>query len=388
MDLQSIKDGFARAFGDTGEGLRFFYAPGRVNLIGEHLDYNGGYVFPCALNLGIYSAARKRGDSLIRLASGNMEPKVTVDSAHIFYDTKDGWANYPKAVIHELLRMGYTPGGFDLYVWGDMPNNAGLSSSAAIELLTCAVSDRLFDLGVGSIERAKLCQRAENGFVGVNCGIMDQFASGMGKKDNAILLDCSTLEYQYVPLKLGDYRLIISNTNKKRGLTDSKYNERREECERALHDLQKVCDIKNLCDLSADDFEKYKNAIGDSVACNRAAHAVYENARTKAAVKALNTGNLREFGKLMNLSHVSLRDLYGVSCTELDVLAEAAWNVEGVLGSRMTGAGFGGCTVSVVHKDAADSFIKNVGETYKTRTGLTADFYIAETGDGAGEIIK
>jgi galactokinase len=386
MDYKEIKNNFNKSFGGGAEP-RLFFAPGRVNLIGEHTDYNGGYVFPCALSLGAYGAARKRDDNVIRLADVKFSPaEVTVTTDDLSFNPEHRWANYVKGVVCEIKEMGCDIGGFDLFIQGNIPSSAGLSSSASVELLVFAALNNLFNLQIGPVEGALLCQRAENRYIGVNCGVMDQFASAMGKKEHAVLLNCASLEYKYVPLALNGHSIIIANTNNKRGLTDSKYNERRAECEEALADLQAVCDIANLCALSSAGFEAHAHVIKNPVARNRAAHAVYENARAQEAVKALEAGNLPAFGKLMNASHVSLRDLYEVTGPELDALAEAAWACEGVVGSRMTGAGFGGCTVSIVQNGMKDIFIEKVSKAYKDRTGLTADFYIAETGNGAGEI--
>ena len=389
MDLQQLENDFTKHFGN-GEAPRFYFSPGRVNLIGEHTDYNGGHVFPCALSLGTYGAARKRADGMIRLISGNMGPAVDLRADNIVFDPAHGWANTLKGVAFELIKAGNNIGGFELYIYGDLPHSAGLSSSASVELLTAAALNDLFELNINTLELVKLCQRAENQFIGVNCGILDQFACGMCRKNHAVLLDCGNLVYDYVPLKLGDYRIVIANTNTKRALADSKYNERRAECERALRDLKtalkKNLEPENLCDLDNETFDKNKYAIKNETARKRAEHAVYENTRALMAVDALKADDLRAFGRLMNESHISLRDLYEVTGSELDALAEAAWAVEGALGSRMTGAGFGGCTVSIVRKNAIDTFIETVGASYSARTGITADFYIAETGGGAGRI--
>jgi galactokinase len=386
LEVKEVYDGFFNIYGRNMHPPRLFFAPGRVNLIGEHTDYNGGYVFPCALSLGTYGVIRKRDDNCINLAAAGFEPMVNITTDTLRYDPTHGWANYVKAVAHELTQMGYLLNGFDLYVCGNLPSGAGLSSSASVELMTGVALKTIFDLCIEPIEMVKLCQRAENNYIGVNCGIMDQFASGMGKKDHAILLDCNTLSYQYVPIVLGDYVIIIANTNCKRGLSDSKYNKRRAECEEALADLKKIKDVNALCLLDPSTFDKNEDKIKNPIARKRAAHAVYENARTLLAVDALSKGNLKSFGKLMNASHVSLRDLYEVTGPELDALAEAAWGSEWALGSRMTGAGFGGCTVNLVEAKKANGFIKNVSADYTARTGLEADFYIAETGDGAREI--
>jgi galactokinase len=365
---------------------RHFFAPGRVNLIGEHTDYNGGYVLPCALSLGTYCAARTRGDDKIILKAEGYEPRVEVSTGVLEYDPAHNWANYPKGVAFELIKAGYKIGGFELNIRGNLPNGAGLSSSASIELCAFAALNALFELNIPQIEGVKLCQRAENKYIGVNCGIMDQFASGMGRAGHAILLDCETLKYSYAPLKLSGVKIIIANTNAKRGLASTKYNERRAECEAALNDLRKGIDVKALCNVTPREFEANKELIASPVKRKRAEHAVYENARTLAAVEALNTGDIATLGRLMNESHVSLRDLYEVTGPELDALAEAAWGCGGVYGSRMTGAGFGGCTVSLVKEENIGAFIEAVGAAYAKKTGLKADFYTAETGNGAGEI--
>jgi len=404
MNTKELSKAFKSTFPNSKEP-RFFYAPGRVNLIGEHIDYNGGYVFPCALTLGTYAAICKREDNTMRLVSANIEPSITITTDDLAFNPAHTWANNPKAVTKLLIDMGHTISGFDLYVWGNLPTNAGLSSSASINVLVATALNTIFDLGLSPIEVALLCQRAENEYLGVNCGIMDQFASAMGRKDHAIFLDCSTLEYKYIPLDLGDYRLVLANTNKPRALTDSKYNERRAECEQALAILQKFCNIKNLCDLNHDPHfdELCKQAFDTEteIIYKRAYHAVSENSRVKSATEALTRGELSAFGEAMTASHHSLRDFYEVTGHELDSLALAAHEFEStkisendsaskpsakMLGSRMTGAGFGGCTVSIVHKDSVDDFIAQVGTRYTALTGLVADFYVAETDDGAREI--
>ena len=380
-----IKQEFAQIFGEQPQ--RLFMSPGRVNLIGEHTDYNGGYVFPCALDFGTYGAARKRNDKLVNLVSGNFDLKCQINIGSIKYQAEHGWANYPKGVINEIQKLGNKlDSGFDLFIWGDMPGSAGLSSSASIELLTAVVVNGLFDLKISVKEMALLCQRAENKFIGVNCGIMDQYAAAFGKKDNALLLDCQNIKHEYVPLKLSDCVIMIANTNNKRSLAATKYNERRSECDAALALLKKTVGAEYLCAIGTDEFEANKHLIKDPVILKRATHAVYENARTKEAVEVLGKGDIAAFGKMMNDSHVSLRDLYEVTGPELDALAESAWQTEGVLGSRMTGAGFGGCTVSIVKADAVDTFISKVGEEYKKRTGFEASFYKAGIGAGAREI--
>jgi len=382
---QQVLDGFISTFGADGGQPRVFFSPGRVNLIGEHIDYNGGLVMPCALNLGTYGAIRKREDNLIKLVSGNFDSHISFSLDELTHNAKHGWGNYPKGVVVELQKAGHKLGGFEMYIIGSLPNSAGLSSSASLNTLVAMAIDSVFGLNIPPVDRAILCQMVER-FCGVSCGIMDPFACTMGKKDNAILLDCNTLEYSYAPLNLGDYRILIANTNYKRGLADSKYNERLAECEAALADLKKVCDIGALCQLSPEEFEKHKNAIGNETNRKRAEHAVYENYRTKKAASALKDGRLAELAPLMVQSHVSLRDLYEVVGDALDAMFEPSVKCEGILGTRMTGAGFGGCTVTIVHKDAADNFIKQVGDAYFAETGTQASFYIAEVADGACEI--
>lgn len=369
----------------------YFFAPGRVNLIGEHTDYNGGHVFPCALSFGTHCVFCKRDDRKIRLYSLNFEQQGIIDADldNISYRKDQDWANYPLGVIQTLKNHGYKiDQGFELLFWGNIPNGAGLSSSASIELVTAVAMNNVFNLYIPQVELVKFCQEAENKFVGMNCGIMDQFAIGMGKEDNAILLDCNTLDYQYAPLELKGMSIVIMNTNKRRELADSKYNERRGECEHALQELQTQLSIKSLGELSIEEFEKNKELITNPTERKRAKHAVYENQRTLEAVKRLQAGDVETFGKLMNQSHISLRDDYEVTGKELDTLVEAAWQQEGVLGARMTGAGFGGCAIALVKDPYVKSFIDNVGSLYKKATGLKADFYIASIGGPARKMEK
>lgn len=364
----------------------YFFAPGRVNLIGEHTDYNGGHVFPCALSFGTHCVFCKRDDKKVRLYSLNFPEKGIIDAdlSAISYDKKQDWANYPLGVIKTLQNHGYNINqGFELMFWGDIPNGAGLSSSASIELATAVAMNKVFNLYIPQVELVKFCQEAENKFVGMNCGIMDQFAIGMGKEGCAVLLDCNTLNYEYAPLDLKGVSIVIMNTNKRRELADSKYNERRSECERALKELQRKLPIKSLGDLSIDEFEKNKELITNPTDRKRAKHAVYENQRTLQAVERLKAGDLKTFGKLMNESHISLRNDYEVTGKELDTLAEAAWQQPGVLGARMTGAGFGGCAIALVQDADVKHFIDNVGKIYREKTGLQADFYIASVGGPA-----
>ncbi|EKY05619.1 MULTISPECIES: galactokinase [Capnocytophaga] len=385
--MKHLEQKFQEVFGAPAE--KQFFAPGRVNLIGEHTDYNGGNVFPCAIDKGTYGLVKKRNDRKFRMYSENFADlgvmEFTLDE--LTNDKKHDWANYPKGVIKMFLEAGQKiDSGFDILFSGNIPNGAGLSSSASIEMLTAIVLKDLFHLSIDPVEMAQLGKKTENLFIGVNSGIMDQFAVAMGKKDHAILLDCNTLKYAYVPVVLKDEVIVIANTNKRRGLADSKYNERRAECDEALAELQTKLPIKALGELSIEQFEANKDLIKSPVRQKRAKHAVYENQRTLKAQKELSAGNLAEFGKLMNESHISLRDDYEVTGVELDTLAALAWEQPGVVGSRMTGAGFGGCTVSIVKKDKVDDFIKNVGEAYKNKIGYAADFYIASVSDGAKKL--
>ena len=382
---------FSKIFGGDGQA-ELFFSPGRVNLIGEHTDYNGGHVFPCALTIGTYGAVRKRADRKLRLYSMNFSGTGIWETSldELTPCPEDRWTNYPKGVLWALQEKGYeVPFGFDLLVYGNIPNGSGLSSSASLEVLIGTIAKKFYGLDMLTMEEiAKIGQYSENHYNGVNCGIMDQFAVAMGKKNHAIYLDTATLEYEYAPLELGDARIVIACSNKKRGLADSAYNTRRSECETALQELQQVVKVDTLGDLSEEEFEQNKDAIKDPVRVRRARHAVYENQRTRKAAEALKKGDLAEFGRLMNESHVSLRDDYEVTGIELDTLAETAWEQPGVIGSRMTGAGFGGCTVSIVKNDAIDAFIENVGRKYESVIGYAADFYVVEAGDGARRLSK
>ena len=383
MKEQLLKK-FAEVFGDT-EGAKVYFAPGRVNLIGEHTDYNGGHVFPCALTIGTYGVVRKRQDRALRFYSMNFEHLGVFESSldDLVPDPAADWTNYPKGVMWAFEKKGMKiPWGMDILLSGNIPNGSGLSSSASVEVLTGFFLRDLFGFEVSNQELALIGQFSENRFNGVNCGIMDQFAIAMGKESHAIFLDTADLSYEYAPIQLEGAKIVIACSNKKRGLGDSKYNERRSECEEALAELQQVVSVKTLGELSEEDFEQYKGAIKSEVRMRRAKHAVYENQRTLKAVEALKTGNIVRFGELMNASHVSLRDDYEVTGVELDTLVEEAWKVEGVIGSRMTGAGFGGCTVSIVEDSYVENFIRSVGEAYQVKIGYAADFYVVEIGDG------
>ena len=375
---------FEEVFGD-GKDVKAYFAPGRVNLIGEHTDYNGGHVFPCALTIGTIGVARKREDRKIRFFSMNFEELGVVESSlDAFVPAGDkNWTAYPKGVMWAFAQRGMEmPCGLDLLLYGNIPNGSGLSSSASVEVLTGAILRDLFGFEVSNQEIALIGQFSENHYNLVNCGIMDQFAIAMGKKDHAIFLDTATLSFEYAPIRLDGAKIVIACSNKKRGLGDSKYNERRSECETALSELQSIVDVKSLGELDEKTFEECKGAIADEVRVRRARHAVYENQRTLKAVEALQAGNLAEFGRLMNASHISLRDDYEVTGIELDTLVEEAWKVPGVIGSRMTGAGFGGCSVSIVKEEAIPTFIESVGAAYEKKIGYAATFYVVEIGGG------
>ena len=381
---------FKELFGDTSDA-RFYFSPGRVNLIGEHTDYNGGHVFPCALTIGTYGAAKKRNDNKIHFYSMNLDNfgVIEVTLEDLSYHAEYNWANYPVGVVWAFAEKGYTlDSGFDMVIWGNIPNGSGLSSSASLEVLTGVILRDLYNIDALTMtDLALIGQYSENNFNGCNCGIMDQFAVAMGKADNAIFLDTSTLNFEYAPVKLKDAKIIITNSKVKHSLVDSAYNTRRQECADALAALQTVVSIDSLGDLDMETFEKYKSVIGDPVKEQRAKHAVAENQRTIDAVAALKADNIELFGQLMNQSHISLRDDYEVSCEEIDILVDLAWNTPGVIGSRITGGGFGGCTVSIVKNDAIDTFIETIGAAYKEKVGHEAEFYTVEIGDGARRLV-
>lgn len=383
MKEKLIKE-FAKVFGDS-ENVKVYFAPGRVNLIGEHTDYNGGHVFPCALTIGTYGVARKREDRQLRFYSMNFEELGVIETSMDDMKPKgnEGWIAYPKGVIWAFEEKGHkVPYGMDLLLFGNIPNGSGLSSSASLEVLTGFILRDLFKTEVSNVDIALIGQYSENNYNGMNCGIMDQFASAMGKKDNAIFLDTATLEFEYAPVVLKDASVVVTNSKVKHSLVNSEYNTRRRECEEALADLKTVVDIKTLGDLTVEAFEENKKAIKNPVCLQRAKHAVYENIRTVDAIKALKAGDIINFGKLMNQSHISLRDDYQVSCSEIDILVEEAWKIPGVLGSRITGGGFGGCTVSIVENSSVESFKEKVGAEYLKRTGINAEFYVVSVGDG------
>jgi galactokinase len=384
---QKLLNKFAELF-SSSEGATLFFAPGRVNLIGEHTDYNGGHVFPCALTIGTYGIARKRSDRKLHFYSMNLDQLGVIEASldDLTYQKSYSWANYPLGVVWAFAEKGYhLDCGLDIIIWGNIPNGSGLSSSASLEVLIGLMLKELYHFDdLTGIDLALLGQFCENKFIGCNCGIMDQFAVAMGKKEHAIFLDTATLQYEYAPVVLENAKIIITNSKVKHNLVDSKYNERRQECQDALTALQTKLPIATLGDLDLETFDANANLISNPVQRKRAKHAVYENQRTIEAVAALKANNLTRFGELMNASHVSLRDDYEVSCEELDILAELAWNIPGVIGSRMTGGGFGGCTVSIVQETAVATFIEQVGSAYKQKTGHEAEFYTVDIGCGAG----
>lgn len=386
--INKLKECFYNKFGKDGNVLTFF-APGRINLIGEHIDYNGGCVFPCALTIGTYGIVRKREDNKIRCYSLNFEEKGIIETeiTNLKYDESHNWVNYVKGVIWAFEEKGYKiKSGFDFVCFGTIPNGSGLSSSASLEILVSKILIDLNNININMIEVSLISQFSENKFIGVNCGIMDQFAIAMGKKDNAIFLNTNTLDYKYAPLNLKGMKIVISNTNKKRELADSKYNERRSECENSLEEIKKVKNINTLADLTPKEFEEIKDVIKNPILQKRVKHVVYENERTKMAYDFLQQDKIAEFGELLNLSHKSLKEDYEVTGIELDTLVEISQKQDGVIGSRMTGAGFGGCTVSIVKGEFIDKFIENVGKAYKEKIGYDADFYVAEIGDAPKQI--
>jgi galactokinase len=386
MDRNILEEKFYEKFGNRNSKPVLFFSPGRVNLIGEHTDYNGGFVFPCALNYGTYLLLRKTGDNNLKFSTLNFDSDESVPLRGLFTNTSKKWINYPLGVVNEFLKRNKKVTGLELLYYGDVPNGAGLSSSASIEMVTVVALNDFFSSDFSTLDMVKMSQKAENEFVGMNCGIMDQFAVGFGKKDHAISLNCDTLNYEQVPVILNDNSLIIVNTNKRRGLTDSKYNERRSECDKAVEYLQSYRKIRNLSELKAEEpgiLEKY---IPDSVVRKRAKHVISENGRVTEAVKVLRENNLKRFGELMNLSHDSLKEDYEVTGFELDTLVYEARKLPGVIGSRMTGAGFGGCTVSIVSKKFVAQFIKDLTIAYTNITGLVPDFYQPEIGDGARKL--
>ncbi|MDB5123490.1 MAG: galK [Mucilaginibacter sp.] len=361
-----------------------FFSPGRVNLIGEHIDYNGGLVMPCAITFGTYLLVSFNDDNIFRFRSLNFEDQFDIPLQRSYTKTGAGWFNYPLGIIDFFLRDGHQLRGIDMMFYGDIPISSGLSSSASIEVVTAFALNELLNCGYSRLDLVKLSKSVENNFIGVNSGIMDQFAVAFGEKNKALMLNCDTLEYQAVDTNLGDYILAIINTNKPRNLAESKYNERVRECKGALAALQQKLDIQNLCDIDTATFNQYKYLIKDEVLLKRAQHVIEENDRVKLAASALSKNNLAEFGRLMYASHDSLRDLYEVSGIELDTVAEYAKTDPNVAGARMTGAGFGGCAIALVKEDAFDSFSKQVIAYYTDKIGYAPSVYRSLIGDGVG----
>ena len=387
MTIEQLQSAYEAHYKKSATDI--FFSPGRVNLIGEHTDYNGGFVFPCALSFGTYLLIAANNENKINFCSLNIDATYSLELDQLTKPMPDkAWANYPLGVLAQFLKRGVViEQGYDILFWGNVPAGAGLSSSAAMEVVTAFAFNELLGTGYDRTELAKIGQKAEHEFAGVMCGIMDQFASAQGKKDHAIYLNCDTLQFDLVPVKLEGIKVVVSNTHSPHHLDSGAYNDRVRQCQLAVQQISTVRPIKNLAELSQTDFEQVEHAITDEVAHRRARHVVGEVQRTKDAVEALQHGNIQLFGKLMTQSHISLRDDYEVTGLQLDSLAEAAWKVEGVLGSRMTGGGFGGCTVSLVRDEAIPTFIEQVGNEYTLKTGLKADFYIAEIGDGAHRIL-
>ena len=388
MNIQEFQKLFFNLYGNPQKTPRLFFAPGRVNLIGEHTDYNGGFVLPCALQYGTYLLIRKRPDNLVRFATTNFDYKIEYDISKGYVKQQGQWINYPLGIFDQFDKLKIGLSGFDMLFSGDIPNSAGLSSSASIEMVTAfALASMLNVTSLEMTDLVNLSKRSENEFIGLDCGIMDMFAVGMGSADHAIFLNCLTLEFKRIPFILNGYKLIIANTNKKRGLADSKYNERVQECKEAIAAIRPHIPVNHLGEIGFMQFFKIQELIEDERVRRRARHVISENQRVLNAVSCLHKNDLLQFGALMNASHESLRDNYEVTGIELDTLVEEAWKINGVIGSRMTGAGFGGCTVSIVRDDVVEKFIHQAGDNYRQKTGLTASFYIAEVSDGTREII-
>jgi len=386
MDTNILTEKFFEKYGNRNEKPVLFFSPGRVNLIGEHTDYNGGFVFPCALNYGTYLLIRKIEGKVLKFSTVNFNDDAEIEIIKLFSNSGKKWINYPLGVINEFIKKGIKLSGLEFLYYGDVPNGAGLSSSASIEMVTAVAINDLFNTAIDTLELVKMSQKAENEFVGMNCGIMDQFAVGFGKKDHAIFLNCDTLSFENVPLILTGYSLIITNTNKRRGLTDSKYNERRSECDKAVELLQQYKHIRNLSELNTGEIPVLDKYIKDPVVLKRAKHVISENGRVTEAVRVLKENNIVRFGELMNQSHDSLKDDYEVTGNELDTLVYEGRKLPGVIGTRMTGAGFGGCTVSIVKKQDTENFINKLTSEYQKKTGLVPDFYLPAVGDGARKI--
>jgi galactokinase len=386
MDVKNFTEKFYEKYGNRSDKPVLFFSPGRVNLIGEHTDYNGGFVFPCALNYGTYLLIRMSKGNILKFSTINFNEDSEAELKGLFVNTSKKWINYPIGVINEFLKKGIKLSGLEFLYYGDVPNGAGLSSSASIEMVTAVALNEFLNAEFNTLDLVKMSQKAENEFVGMNCGIMDQFAVGFGKKDHAIFLNCDTLFFENVPIILTDCSLIITNTNKRRGLTDSKYNERRGECDKAVELLQVYKPIRNLSELNTGEIKILEKYIKDPVIRKRAKHVISENGRVVEAVKVLKDNNIIRFGELMNHSHDSLKNDYEVTGLELDTLVYEGRKLSGVIGTRMTGAGFGGCTISIVKKADSANFMNVLSAEYRKKTGLVPDFYQPEIGDGAGRI--
>ena len=386
MEKRLLIANYNKIFGDEGT-KELFFAPSRVNMIGEHIDYNGGYVFPCALSFGTYGVASLRKDKRIKMYSENFSDIGVIDVSidELEFKKEHNWTNYVKGVLVEFMKKAKINQGMNIYIFGDMPYSAGLSSSASLEMLVSIMFNDLYNINLEMLDMVKMAKVVENEYMGVNSGIMDQFAIGMGKKDAAMYLNTATLECTYTPLILNDYEIVIANTNKKRTLADSKYNERKQECDSSLEKIQKIKQIEHLCDLSTEDFDSIKHVLSD-IEQRRTYHVLSENERTKMSVKVLNQNDIKMFGKLMYQSHVSLRDDYDVTGKELDTLVHLMMSQEGVVGSRMTGAGFGGCTVSIVAKEFIKKTITKVSKEYKDIIGYDAEFYVISVGPGVHKL--
>ncbi len=389
-DPRELPKDFVKIYGGTEDSVSVFSSPARINIIGEHIDYNGGMVFPAAINRYLYVAIRKRNDTKIIYNDARFPGTFEFDVNDNFsYKKENDYANYLNGILSQLKEKGFSfPCGFEILMASNVPAGGGISSSSALECGFAYAVSETFGFGIDRIEIAKLGQMSEHNFMNVNCGIMDQFIIAMGKKNTAVMLNCDTLEYQYAPLELGDYRFVVMNTNKQRKLADSKYNERRSQCEEALKILQDSgLKITALCQLTPEEWEKSKDAIKDEILLKRARHCIYENQRVKDAVKVLEAKNLPELGKLLNASHKSLKEDYEVTGIELDTLAEESQKQNGCLGARMTGAGFGGCAIALVHKDSIDTFIENVQKAYTEKIGYAAGFFACESGDGVSRFL-
>ena len=384
--MNAMINEFSSRFGKSPEHI--FFCPGRVNLIGEHIDYNGGKVMPCAISLGTYLAISKNKDKLLRFHSLNFPETIELHLQENYSKTGKTWFNYPLGMINELIEDGNLISGLDMLFNGNLPIGAGLSSSASIEVLTGFALNQLFGMKISNKDIALMGKKVENEFIGVNSGIMDQFAVAMGKKDKAILLDCDSLDYEYLPFETGEYILAIINSNKQRTLADSKYNERFAECGKALKALKKELNVTHLCDIDLNTFEEHRHLIDDPVLQKRALHVISENFRVGEARDALKSNDHINFGKLMYASHRSLKDWYEVSGKELDTIIEFCKTYEDCIGARMTGAGFGGCAIALIKKNKFDDFSSKLSSYYQQKIGYKPEVFASEIGDGVRQLKK